>query len=160
MLVYLLDWMHATRIVKRAKRKRNRDVAFHISFVSRKIIAFHVSFERNVAKYFIFVKITLERKKFRLYSTFRCSNVTKNHCISRFIRAKRDVETLKLWHPYMRPLDCEFAMMLFQQSTVMKITRKRNWQMAIEQLKYLRHDMLIKVDHVITRFPNILCIMC
>jgi hypothetical protein len=54
-----------TRGVKRAKPKWNRNVTFHILF------------ERNVAKYFIFVKITLKCKKFRLRSIFLCSNVTK-----------------------------------------------------------------------------------
>jgi hypothetical protein len=66
---------------------------FRLSHVKKKI-AFHVSFERNVTKYFIFMKITLERKKFRLRFMFLCSNVTKNRCVSRFVRAKRDVETL------------------------------------------------------------------
>jgi hypothetical protein len=90
----------AIRGVKRAKRERNRDIAFHVSFVSRKKkkFAFHVPFERNVTKFFIFVKIILERKKFRLRSTFCCSNVTKKCCVSCFVRAKRDVEMLKRWN--------------------------------------------------------------
>jgi hypothetical protein len=61
----------------RTKRERNRMLRFTFRLSHVKKIAFHVSFERNVKKIFIFMKIALERKNFRLRSTFRCSNVIK-----------------------------------------------------------------------------------
>jgi hypothetical protein len=96
----LFDWLSQYptpmgRGVKRAKRKRNMMFRFTFRLSHIKKIVFYISFERNVAKYFIFVKIALERKKFRLRSTFRCSNVTKNRCVLHFIRTKRDVKTSK-----------------------------------------------------------------
>jgi hypothetical protein len=65
---------------------------FHLSNVKKNCVSRFVRAKRE-----IFAKITLERKKFRLRSTFHCSNVTKKSLCFTFCPSetwRRNVKTL------------------------------------------------------------------